>query len=205
MLSNNYSNNFDHGIMFEIPGYEKLYSITKDGEIYSHPKSAGKGNHLGKWLKPTPSFSKRRNKPGYLTVSLWKDKKSKKHTVHSLVLNTFLPNPNPNIYKYCNHKDGNKLNNHIDNLEWSTPSENNKHAYEKKLKKVSQSNIERMRKLGKERLGKSNFKLRKIKQDQIEKIKKMYFEDKIMLKDIAKIYDVNRHTLTKWIKKSCHT
>lgn len=67
------------------------------------------------------------NDKGYEIASLWIDKKSKKCRVHRLVANAFLPNTEnkPQI----NHKDGNKLNNNANNLEWVTHSENNIHRY----------------------------------------------------------------------------
>lgn len=49
--------------------------------------------------------------------------------VHTLVAETFVPNPDPEHRKYVNHIDGNKHNNSADNLEWVTSSENQKHAY----------------------------------------------------------------------------
>jgi hypothetical protein len=65
----------------------------------------------------------------YLHVSL--NSRERVFTVHRLVAETFLPNPEnkPQV----NHKDGNKLNNHVSNLEWVTASENMKHAYKNKL------------------------------------------------------------------------
>lgn len=60
---------------------------------------------------------------GYLTVDLYKDNKSQKVTVHRLLAEAFIPNPNN---KPCiDHKDGNRQNNELSNLRWATFSENN--------------------------------------------------------------------------------
>ena len=53
------------------------------------------------------------------------------HLIHRLVAITFLDNPNNKLT--VNHKDGNKLNNHLCNLEWATYSENCKHSYDNNL------------------------------------------------------------------------
>lgn len=72
-------------------------------------------------------------KNGYLSVSLRQEDGSYKLVyVHRLVAETYLPNPENK--SDVNHKDGNKLNNHLDNLEWATRSENLKHAYNIGLK-----------------------------------------------------------------------
>ena len=62
---------------------------------------------------------------------LRKDGKRKYLRIHRLVALQFIPNPDglPQV----NHKDGNKLNNNIDNLEWTTNSENTKHGYDNEL------------------------------------------------------------------------
>lgn len=62
----------------------------------------------------------------YFKVTLSLKKEEKTILVHRLVAKTFIPNPDN---KPCvNHKDGNKHNNHVDNLEWCTVLENNRHA-----------------------------------------------------------------------------
>lgn len=69
---------------------------------------------------------------GYLYVTLSKDGIAKKFTVHRLVALSFLSGRG-----IVNHKDGNKKNNNVNNLEWSTYSENNLHAYKNGLKKAA--------------------------------------------------------------------
>jgi hypothetical protein len=69
---------------------------------------------------------------GYPSVSLCKDSKSITTNIHQVVASTFLEKIDNKI---VNHKDGNTLNNHADNLEWVTKSENMKHAYEQGLNK----------------------------------------------------------------------
>lgn len=71
------------------------------------------------------------HKKGYKILSLTFDGNRKTYKVHRLVALAFIPNPEnkPEV----NHKDGNKSNNNLDNLEWSTTSENTKHAHENGL------------------------------------------------------------------------
>lgn len=70
---------------------------------------------------------------GYPAVTIFSDGKQRTKNVHRLVAETFIPNPDDKLT--VNHKDGNKRNNHISNLEWNTLSENVKHAYATGLKK----------------------------------------------------------------------
>lgn len=95
------------------------YRITTDGRIinkYGHEK--------------TPDDH---SKDGYLKVNLYKDGKGSSKRIHRLVAEAFIPNPDnkPDV----NHKDGNKHNNNVENLEWVTKSENMIHAYETGLNK----------------------------------------------------------------------
>lgn len=63
---------------------------------------------------------------GYLTVNLYKNKKMKHRTIHRLVAQAFIPNPDEK--PQVNHIDGDKQNNNRLNLEWVTGSENQQHA-----------------------------------------------------------------------------
>jgi hypothetical protein len=62
-----------------------------------------------------------------LRFNLWFNGKNKTVLLHRLVAETFLPNPE-NL-ETVNHKDGNKENNHVDNLEWMTYGDNTKDSF----------------------------------------------------------------------------
>lgn len=96
-------------IFKEIEGYENLYQISNLGNV----KSLGNGNSNNskeKILKPT------KDKKGYLYVDLYKQGKRKTYKVHRLVAKVFIENPNnlPQV----NHKDEDKTNNAVENLEF---------------------------------------------------------------------------------------
>lgn len=65
---------------------------------------------------------------GYMRVQLWNKQVQKKFLVHRLVADAFIDNPENK--QTVNHKDSNRINNHVDNLEWNTIQENNKHGFE---------------------------------------------------------------------------
>lgn len=87
--------------MKDIPGYEGLYAITTEGEVWSYRQK--------KFLTPVLLY-------GYPRVGLWKDGKVKRKFVHRIVAEAYLPNPEnlPQV----NHKDENRANCCLQNLEW---------------------------------------------------------------------------------------
>jgi len=106
------------------------YGISECGKVLKCKKS--KRSH-SKILKPEIS------KCGYLRLQLTKDNKRIHKFVHNLVAETFIANfeNKPQV----NHKDGNKLNNNLDNLEFVTCSENALHAYKLKLRKTPNAGL----------------------------------------------------------------
>lgn len=109
----------------DIPGYEGHYQCSDTGKVRSLDKYVNGVN--GKKLK-RGRILKQGYRSGYLGVGLSKYGETKSKTVHTLIAKTFIPNPEN---KPCvNHKDGNKLNNHKNNLEWATYKENTRHYFD---------------------------------------------------------------------------
>ena len=114
-----------------------IYRITPEGRVFSQSKRkiplVGKGMEFTGTFKvilvPERELTYTLNNRGYYSVGI----KRKTHMVHRLIAKAFLPNPG-NL-PFVNHLDGNKLNNHVDNLEWCTVQENNLHARQTGLHK----------------------------------------------------------------------
>lgn len=120
----------------DIKGYEGKYKISNYGDVVSLPRF--KNNHSKLQEVPMKKISKYTNKRnGYVYVYLCNDGKYKNIRLHRLVAETFIDNPNN--YNQVNHKDGNKQNNRVDNLEWCNCSYNIKDMY-KRNKKYEKDN-----------------------------------------------------------------
>ena len=90
----------------EIEGYEGLYMVSSLGRV---KRLEGKKCKHDRIITP-------RNNNGYYRVSLSKYGKVLQYRLHRLVAEAFIPNPNN--YPVVNHKDENKQNNCVENLEW---------------------------------------------------------------------------------------
>lgn len=105
----------------DVDGFDGKYQVSNTGKVKSfrfstrYSKKSEPFEHL---LKPSLT------REGYLHVTLYNGPGDrKKYTVHQLVAMAFIPNPQK--YPTVNHKDENKLNNNVDNLEWCTYAYNN--------------------------------------------------------------------------------
>lgn len=102
-----------------IAGYESKYLVSKNGDVYSIRRR--------RLLKPQITDK------GYLTVELWDSYSRRSVKIHRLVAETFIENPSG--LKEINHKNGDKADNRVENLEWCSRSENILHAYATGLRK----------------------------------------------------------------------
>ena len=111
-----------------IEGYEGYYEVDQFGRVYAVDRTVRVNDNgrvydkslVGKQLKQSMHTQ------GYKTVALTKDGKTKTHYVHRLVALAFIPNPD-NL-PMINHKDEDKTNNFVENLEWCTNEYNLKYG-----------------------------------------------------------------------------
>lgn len=152
----------------DIPEYEGLYQISNLGNIKSQHSNRMSGQKPGKLLKVTLM------KNGYMSLELRMGDTNKRHLVHRLIAEAFIPNPNNK--PVVNHINGIKTDNRIQNLEWCTQSENIRHAIDTGLRGTSFGppkgtkpwntgkllSEEHKAKLSKAKLGKPSLKKRKV-------------------------------------------
>jgi len=128
-----------------IDGYDNRYQISNTGKVK---------NLLGERVLSISNC-------GYVRVGLCKNSKIKQESIHRLVAKYFIPNIDNK--QFVNHKDGNKLNNSVENLEWVTLSENMKHSYKNGLHIISDKHRKVASEQAKKRIGEKNPISKKVK------------------------------------------
>ena len=100
----------------DVPGFEGLYQVSNYGQIKSTPRRGTVGGIM----------KGHADRKGYINITLRKDGKQYTQKLHRLIAITFIPNPHN--YPEVNHRDENKQNNRIDNLEWCSTSYNHEYG-----------------------------------------------------------------------------
>lgn len=145
--------------MRDVPGYEGLYAVTRDGRVWAYAKTRLR-TYAARWMKQ--HFSK----DGYLLVTFRKDGLPCHFRAHQVVAITWIGQP-PTPTHEINHIDGAKSNNDFRNLEWVTRQENVRHAWDAGLHGVSDAN----RAASREAIKKANAANRHITHAQADEIR----------------------------------
>ena len=127
---------FEGEVWKDIKGYEGQYQVSNKGNIYSVDRKDSQGKKCGgRMLRPGCHID------GYLQVNLYKNGIAKRKPIHRLVAEAFIPNTNG--FPQVNHRDEDKVNNNVENLEWCTSKYNNNHGtrIERTSKKIRAVNV----------------------------------------------------------------
>jgi hypothetical protein len=114
-----------------VKGYEGFYEVSHTGKVNGIDRMVVSKKGLSR--KKSREIKTRVNNDGYIEVRLSKNGKTTTTFIHILIAKAFIPNPLSK--SEVNHINGIKADNRIENLEWSTHSENIKHAYKMGLLK----------------------------------------------------------------------
>lgn len=115
--------------MKDIEGYEGVYAVTEDGRVWSHPRlciGGQKRQPIGGRFMKIHQVAPNRTNHSYSYVDLYKGCKRKREYLHRLVAKAFIPNP-LNLPE-VNHKNYDRTDNSIFNLEWMSKIDNMRHG-----------------------------------------------------------------------------
>ena len=166
-----------------IKGNREIYEVSNFGNVRTKDREGARGRNIKGHV-----LAQHDNSNGYPRCDMNFDGKRKSYLVHRLVAKSFIPNPEnkPDV----NHKNGNKHDNSVENLEWCTKSENEKHAWKTGLKHdiATKGELHGMHKLSKK---------------DVEYIRKHHIRNGGIMKtgELARIFDVNPQTITEIVSE----
>lgn len=184
-----------------IEGYEEFYEVSNLGNVRSNDRYVWNGKvyykKKGRVLKKTKTTT------GYWKVELYKNGTRKSKRVHRLVAKAFIPKVKGR--NLINHKDGNPLNNRVENLEWCNQGENMQHAYNIGLIKSNFTNNKE--KILDEYITNKKTNVAKLSRKyncSSTSIRELLKKHGIRIRDsgeVRKRYDINRKELVKLFNK----
>jgi len=162
----------------DVVGYEGVYQVSDKGTVKSLDRLSN--TRWGLRTRKGVTLKQKINDGGYQCVHLrWKcEEKESWPPVHRLVAEAFIPNLDnkPTV----NHKDGDKSNNTVDNLEWSTHQEQTVHAFKNNLMMVRGNTL--------------------YDDDFKESVKKYFSENSISIKKLGKLFNISETTASRIVK-----
>ena len=174
-----------------VHGNREIYAISNLGNIKTLDRVGTKGA-----IVRGHSLTAHKNSSDYYRVNLNLYGKSQSFFVHRLVALYFVDNPYN--YEFVNHKDGNKLNNRSDNLEWCSRSENERHAWAIGLKNKNTVGTKG-----------ENHGMHKLSQKDVDYIRSVHkrYDKKFGTKPLALQFNVTPQTITNIVnyKNWCET
>jgi hypothetical protein len=171
-----------------IKGYEGFYLISNKGNVLALEKTVTCERYGKNYTQtyPQKTLKLTTSNYGYAVVSLFNrvSPKAKQHLVHRLVAQAFVSNDQESKNQ-VNHKDGNKLNNHAENLEWVTTQENTAHSWAIGLndKKIGVNNPRA-----------------KLSIEQVSSIRLEYALQKTSIRHLSRKYSVDPNVIAKIVK-----
>lgn len=162
----------------DVVGYEGLYQVSNLGRVKRLAFSYSRFHIKEKIRKRNIT------RCGYNRIVLMNNHDKSMRYVHRLVAEAFIPNPDNK--RVVNHIDGDKLNNHVSNLEWATDSENAKHAVKNGLFHPFLP--------GEQSYGS------KLTSEEVRRIRELYIPRKFSSLKIAKMMGVNKSTILRVLR-----
>lgn len=169
----------------DIENFEGYYQVSDKGRVRSLDRII-KGNRNSSYVRKGQLLSPIFNSEGYLSVNLTKEHQQKGMRINRLVAQAFIENPNnlPEV----NHKDFNKQNNFVNNLEWMTTKENSQHFFSSKISEV------RNKKLRHENNPRS-----RVNWNDAKLIRKLREEFKLKVKTLMWLFDLSNSQVNRII------
>lgn len=167
----------------QIKGNREIYEVSNLGNIRTRDREGARGYKV-----KGHTLAQYDNSNGYLRCGMNIDGKQKLYFVHRLVAKLFILNPDGK--PYVNHKNGDKHDNSVENLEWCTKSENEKHAWANGLKHniATKGELHGMHKLNRK---------------DVEYIRENHIRNGGFMKtgELAKMFSVNPQTITEIVSE----
>ena len=177
-LQNTEIQNLDGEIWKDIPDYEGYYQVSNFSRVKSLNRYINLNNIIKKIKERILKQFVYKSKNSYTSVIFSKNGIHKRYSVHRLVAFAFIENfkNKPHI----NHKNSVKYDNRVENLEWCTPLENMKHAYDNNLVNIPRG---------------ENRPNAKLTNKKVVEIRKLYATGVFFEKDIAKMFNCSRYAI----------